>query len=475
MLVVASYVFYCFWSWKFAVMMLVMSVANFMFGYAIGIQKNYAPRKFMLVVFTVINILYLCFFKYTYDFISLLQGFFPDVLSSNTALINMQTLTVLIPFGISYYMFKCMSYVFDVYLCKMNYRKSLFDVLLYVSFFPQVSSGPIVHAHKFFSDFSESLTRDKISPRTAIPLDRALLLILSGLFKKVIIATFLSILVTNKVLATPSIYNAGELIFGLIAYSIVIYCDFSGYSDMAIGIAMLLGFNTEKNFNRPYISSSVSEFWRRWHISFSSWLRDYVYFAMGGSRFGITKAVFALIATMIIAGFWHGAKLTFLVWGAMQGIALAFERIVKYMVEYNREKIQETKMQADLNSTYEEFVNPTKKTIPAWLKIIKILGVFIFVNLSWLVFQAQSLGDVLHYIKGLGNFSSSFKLINPFTGIVLAVGLLLQLPTEKMRSKLFSFYTAIPFPVKAMGLGVFFVAIMVMATSGVPRFIYFQF
>ena len=198
-----------------------------------------------------------------------------------------------------------MSYIFDIYLCKMRHVKSLWDLLLYVSFFPQLTSGPIVQAEDFFKELPQTLNCDADKNSRPIELDRAVLLIMSGLYKKTVISNFLTILVTDKIFSNPSFYNTWELLFGMLCYTIIIYADFSGYSDMSIGIALLLGFKTRANFDRPYISKSVSEFWRRWHISFSSWLRDYLYFGLGGSRFGLKRTLFAVFFTMLMAGLWH--------------------------------------------------------------------------------------------------------------------------------------------------------------------------
>ena len=194
-------------------------------------------------------------------------------------------------------------------------------------FFSSLASGPIVQAEYFFKELPKTLNCDADKNSRPIELDKAVLLLIAGVYKKMIISNFLTILVTEKISANPSFYNTWELLFGMLCYTVIIYADFSGYSDMAIGVALLLGFKTPANFNRPYISKSVSEFWRRWHISFSSWLRDYLYFGLGGSRFGLKRTVFALFFTMLIAGLWHGGKMTFIIWGAVQGIFIVIERI----------------------------------------------------------------------------------------------------------------------------------------------------
>ena len=326
LLTAASYFFYAMWDWRFCILLFVFTLINYFYGFLLDKEKNYAPRKAIVIIICIIDILYLGFFKYLYSLLSYLNQFFPDMFVNST-LLTLRSWSLLVPVGISYYTFRCMSYVFDIYLCKIRHVKPFWDFLLYVSFFPQLSSGPIVQAEYFLKDLPRALNCDNEKGAKPIAFDRAIVFLISGLYKKMIISNFLTILVTDKIFANPSFYNTWELIFGVISYTIIIYADFSGYSDMAIGIGILLGFNTPANFNRPYISKSVTEFWRRWHISFSSWLRDYLYFGLGGSRFGLARALFALFFTMLIAGLWHGASWTFLIWGAMQGAMLCIERI----------------------------------------------------------------------------------------------------------------------------------------------------
>lgn len=305
LLTAASYFFYAMWDWRFCILLFVFTLINYFYGFLLDKEKNYAPRKAIVIIICIIDILYLGFFKYLYTLLSYLNQFFPDMFVNST-LLTLRSWSLLVPVGISYYTFQCMSYVFDIYLCKIRHVKSFWDFLLYVSFFPQLSSGPIVQAEYFFKDLPRALNCDNEKGAKPIAFDRAIVFLISGLYKKMIISNFLTILVTDKIFANPSFYNTWELIFGLLCYTIIIYADFSGYSDMAIGIGILLGFNTPANFNRPYVSKSITEFWRRWHISFSSWLRDYLYFGLGGSRFGLARALFALFLQCSLQDFGTG-------------------------------------------------------------------------------------------------------------------------------------------------------------------------
>ncbi|UTC82278.1 MBOAT family O-acyltransferase [Treponema denticola] len=459
LLTAASYFFYAMWDWRFCILLFVFTLINYFYGFLLDKEKNYAPRKAIVIIICIIDILYLGFFKYLYTLLSYLNQFFPDMFVNST-LLTLRSWSLLVPVGISYYTFRCMSYVFDIYLCKIRHVKSFWDFLLYVSFFPQLSSGPIVQAEYFFKDLPRALNCDNEKGAKPIAFDRAIVFLISGLYKKMIISNFLTILVTDKIFANPSFYNTWELIFGLLCYTIIIYADFSGYSDMAIGIGILLGFNTPANFNRPYVSKSITEFWRRWHISFSSWLRDYLYFGLGGSRFGLARALFALFFTMLIAGLWHGASWTFLIWGAMQGTMLCIEKIFSEIKE--RKAIGEEILDEEKNA---------KKSFD----FLRIIPVFIFVNISWLVFFSPSLSELSLYLRSLGNISQSFQIISPFILLIFFAGLFLQLPSESLRKKAFTIYSRLPMIVKVVTTVSFLAALYAVSTSGIPPFIYFAF
>ena len=459
LLTAASYFFYAMWDWRFCILLFVFTLINYFYGFLLDKEKNYAPRKAIVIIICIIDILYLGFFKYLYSLLSYLNQFFPDMFVNST-LLTLRSWSLLVPVGISYYTFRCMSYVFDIYLCKIRHVKPFWDFLLYVSFFPQLSSGPIVQAEYFLKDLPRALNCDNEKGAKPIAFDRAIVFLISGLYKKMIISNFLTILVTDKIFANPSFYNTWELIFGVISYTIIIYADFSGYSDMAIGIGILLGFNTPANFNRPYISKSVTEFWRRWHISFSSWLRDYLYFGLGGSRFGLARALFALFFTMLIAGLWHGASWTFLIWGAMQGAMLCIERIFSEIKE--RKAIGKEILDEEKNE---------KKSFD----FLRIIPVFIFVNISWFVFFSSSLSELSLYLRSLGNISQPFQIISPFILLIFFAGLFLQLPSESLRKKAFTIYSSLPMIVKVVTTVSFLAVLYAVSTSGIPPFIYFAF
>ncbi len=461
-LVAASYLFYAFWDWRYLALLALSTAANFGFGLLIGGNREHAWRKFYLVLSVAFNLLILGFFKY--------YGFFAD---SANALVSafaaragtapgflLPAIRVAMPVGISFYTFKAMSYVFDIYLCKMPASRSALDVALYVSFFPQLASGPIVHAVDFFPQIERAARSGYDVEARPIEFSRASALIASGLFKKMVIANFLSTLFTDPVFQDPGACNALESLFAAISYSAVIYADFSGYSDLAIGVALLLGFSTPANFDRPYVSRSVTEFWKRWHITFSSWLRDYLYFSLGGSRFGLARTLFALVFTMILGGIWHGASLTFVVWGLMQGIALALERAFG---------------SGNGRAAGRSASRAAGRAAGRVRATLRVAGTFLFVTVSWIVFRAPSLESVGAWFRSLSGFGKPIQHLSPLAFALTAVAIGAQFIPPAARGRAFAAWRAVPNPAKGIALGLFMAALAVVSMSGVAPFIYFSF
>lgn len=480
LLVVASFVFYSFFSFGFAVLMIALTAINCGFGLALTKIKNFKPRKAVLIAATAFNILYLLYFKEAYSLLSFLNNSFPQLFSEETFL-KLLSATAIVPLGVSYYVFKCCSYLFDVYLGKIPAHKSFINLTLYITFFPQIFSGPIVHAAYFFEHLQQALEADK-NAYDCILFDRAASLILLGLIKKMIVATVLSILVTTPVFSAPMTFNTLELLFAAVAYSVVIYADFSGYSDMAIGIALLLGFETPANFNRPYTAKSVTDFWKRWHISFSSWLRDYVYFAFGGSRFGIARTMLALFFTMLIAGVWHGAKFTFLIWGAFQGLALCIERLfAKTYAEGEGQTLVQNLEVANIEEAsllekaktrhQKEGLKPRHSA----KKYLHTAGTFLFITFSWIFFRSENLAEAGLYFASLRNLTLPFQVVSPLCVLLVVAGIGFQFIPESISEKLFGIYAKFPLALKAVIFACAFVAMNLFTTSGIPEFIYFRF
>jgi D-alanyl-lipoteichoic acid acyltransferase DltB (MBOAT superfamily) len=451
-LVAASYLFYAFWDWRFCFLLLFSTAANYGFSLLVGTNREHLWRKTWLVLSVIFNLLVLGFFKYYNFFAESANSLVSFILSSSahttTPSFIFPALAIIMPVGISFYTFKVMSYVFDVYLCEIPPVRSFLDVTLYVSFFPQIASGPIVHAANFFPQLQETLGAGTDINSKPVEFDRAVTLIMSGLVKKMIFANFLSTLFVDPVFSDPSRYHAIEVALAAIGYSVVIYSDFSGYSDMAIGIALLLGFRTPANFNRPYMSFSVTEFWKRWHITFSSWLRDYLYFSMGGSRFGKFRTLVALFFTMLLGGLWHGASVTFLVWGAMQGLFLAIDRGFGY---------------------------GTRRSSNPFAASLQIGFTFLFTTLSWIVFRSASLQDIQKFLLSLGNSAVKITLVTPVVLVLIVSGILVHAVPERVRSGLFDFWKILPSVAKGILIALFFGLLSVVSMSAVAPFIYFQF
>lgn len=445
----ANFVFYAFWNWRFYFLILLSALSNYAFGMLVGASREYVRRKIFLVVSVVWNLLFLGFFKYYTFFAEQMNALILHFAGAGgTETFLFPTLAIVMPLGVSFYTFKAMSYVFDIYLCKIPASKRLSDVLLYISFFPQVSSGPIVHAVDFLPSLPGNLEAGIAPDSRPIQFDRACVLIASGLLKKLVFSNFLSTLVVTPVFSDLSAVCCVDSLFAALAYTVVIYCDFSGYSDLAVAAALLLGFETPENFHRPYASFSVTEFWKRWHISFSSWLRDYLYFSMGGSRFGLRRTLAALFFTMILGGLWHGAAWTFLLWGAMHGAALACERLCKH------------------DSA------PSGK--PAGVVFQTILT-FLFIVVSWIVFRASSLEEVGGWFASLVRFGEPVRFISPLTAVLVVAGIFMHFIPAAVRAFCFRLWRYTPAVAKVALLAVFFACLNVLGMSAVAPFIYFQF
>ena len=311
----ASYVFYS-WIEPWWVLLLMGSTAvNFTLAQLNARSDNPGVKQASVVAAVVANLGLLGLFKY-FDFFSESVGGALDKVGMST---SPPLLDLALPVGISFFTFQAMSYVIDVHRGDLE-PAELLDVAVYLAFFPQLVAGPIVRATEFLPQLNSR--RD---PRH-IDLTRALLLISAGLFKKVVISSYMADAIADDVFAFPDRFSAVEIIVGIYAYAIQIYADFSGYTDIAIGVALLMGFRLPKNFDNPYAASSIQDFWRRWHMTLSRWLRDYLYISLGGNRKGVSKTRRNLFLTMFLGGLWHGAAWTFVVWGALHGIGLGVER-----------------------------------------------------------------------------------------------------------------------------------------------------
>lgn len=306
-----SYYFYYKSSGTYFFLLAVVTVSDFLLALLMEHTVTRWKRKLWVVVSLCVNLGLLCYFKYT--------NFLLECWASLTGG-SFSMLDIFLPVGISFFTFQSLSYTIDVYRREIKPLTNLLDYAFYVSFFPQLVAGPIVRARDFIPQIRRPLF---VSNEM---LGRGIFLIVSGLFKKAVISDYISVNFVERIFDNPTLYSGVENLMGVYGYALQIYCDFSGYSDMAIGIALLLGFHFNINFDSPYKSASVTEFWHRWHISLSSWLRDYLYISLGGNRKGKVRQYVNLIITMFLGGLWHGASWNFVLWGVLHGVALAVHK-----------------------------------------------------------------------------------------------------------------------------------------------------
>ena len=315
-LLLVSYYFYSYWDWRFLGLIIISTIIDYTIGNLLLNSKSLKSRKLLVATSVICNLSILGFFKYYNFFLDSFYLFFSFLEQDNSAL------NIILPVGISFYTFQSLSYTIDIYRKKIKPTKSFFDFALYVSFFPQLVAGPIIRAVDFLPQLE--------SPRklSRYRLFKGSKLFIIGLFKKSYIADNLAEFIDFG-FANPEILNALTLLIVTLAYGIQIYCDFSGYSDMAIGIACIMGYDFKSNFNYPYIAQNIQIFWRRWHISLSSWLKDYLYIPLGGNRKGTIRTYINLLVTMLLGGLWHGASWNFIFWGFWHGIGLSIHRFVE--------------------------------------------------------------------------------------------------------------------------------------------------
>jgi alginate O-acetyltransferase complex protein AlgI len=344
-----------------------------------------------------------------------------------------------------------MSYTIDVYKGKYRANKSFIDVLLFKAFFPQLVAGPIVRAGEFLPQLKEHKTIDQVE------FGRAITLIAFGLFKKVFIANYLGTMFVDPVFSNPAGFGGPELLLGTYGYAVQIFCDFSAYSDIAIGVALLLGFRFPENFNNPYRATSIQDFWHRWHISLSTWLRDYLYISLGGNRKGKLATYVNLLITMLLGGLWHGAAWNFIIWGGLHGMGLAAER-------FAREKLKRP-----------EGARPLPTVIKFLLKFLGVVFTFNFVCLGWIFFRAPTLGLAWQYLTGIFSAGTGFRQLTPFLAGLLVFGVLMHFIPRSWGERIQRFVERMPVAAAVAGFAVFLVLLSAVSPTGVAPFIYFQF
>lgn len=371
LVVVASYVFYGWWDWRFLSLIIFSTLVDYSVGRKLKKEDNPIIRKLLLWTSISVNIGFLGFFKY-YNFF--LENFI-TAFSFFGAEISASSLNIILPVGISFYTFQTLSYTIDVYRKKLKPTKDFIAFAAFVSFFPQLVAGPIERATNLLPQFTK---RRVFNNAEAVD---GLRQILWGLFKKIVIADNCAVL-ANQIFNNSADLNGSTLLIGALFFTIQIYGDFSGYSDIALGTAKLFGFNLMRNFAFPYFSRDIAEFWRRWHISLSTWFRDYLYIPLGGSRGGTAIKIRNIFVIFLISGFWHGANWTFLIWGFLNACYF-----LPLMLTNKNRKNMDTIAQGRVLPSLKEFSQMTLT--------------FGLVVLGWIFFRAESLNHALIYISGI--------------------------------------------------------------------------
>jgi alginate O-acetyltransferase complex protein AlgI len=436
-LLLASWFFYAQWDWRFVGLLIASAILNWGVAALIARTRERGGRTVWLVGLGVaVNLLILGFFKY--------YGFFIEQAAELLLRFgwerDLPLLQIVLPVGISFFTFQGISYVVDVHRGKTPPAKSLVDVMLLMSFFPHLVAGPIVRASDLLPQF------DRTPRLTRAMATHGLLLIAWGLFKKTVIASELSVNLVDPVFFDPTAYSAFDIAAATYAYAVQIYCDFSAYSDMAIGLAALLGYSFPRNFDQPYRASSMQAFWRRWHISLSSWLRDYLYVPLGGGRKGLVSSCINVFITMVLGGLWHGAAWTFLAWGALHGGVQVIERLGR--------------------AAFGD-----RKVVPT---VVGVLVTFHIVCLGWILFRAESFELAMQMLQGLGRIGPVTAL-TPLLLTLIVGGLAMHwLPpraVEGMAERL----KAAPSLTLGLLIGAAILLVEAVRPEGVAPFIYFQF
>jgi alginate O-acetyltransferase complex protein AlgI len=418
-------------------------IVDFFLAQWIGRSQKYWQRRSLLVLSLMANLGMLGYYKYG----NLIHQMF-----SALADITFEPLDIFLPVGISFFTFQSLSYTIDVYRRKLQPLKNFIDYAFFVSFFPQLVAGPIVRASEFLPQIRQPVFLSKEM------FGRAIFLICSGLFKKAVISDYISLNFVDRVFDAPSLYSGLENLFGVYGYALQIYCDFSGYSDMAIGIALLLGFRFNENFDSPYQSKNITEFWRRWHISLSTWLKDYLYISLGGNRKGKIRTYINLMLTMLLGGLWHGASLKFVFWGGLHGAALTVHKFVSEM------KIPTV-------------ISPVIKKIGI---VGGILLTFHFVCFCWIFFRATNMEAAWQMISQIiQNFKPEvfFDFLIGYKGVVLLMilGYTLHFLPHKLEMKVQDQVTMAPLFAKAALVTLVILIVVQVKSAGIQPFIYFQF
>ena len=438
-----SYYFYYKSSGFYFFLLAIVTVSDYYMARMISEVRDTSrmTAKFLIIFSLTLDLGLLFYFKYT--------NFFGEMWASLTGG-TFSALDIFLPVGISFFTFQSLSYTIDIYRGQLKPLDNMLDYAFYVSFFPQLVAGPIVRARDFIPQIRRPLcvTNEMIG--------RGVFLIIAGLFKKAVISDYISVNFVERVFAQPDLYSGLENLLAVYGYTLQIYCDFSGYSDMAIGLALLLGFQFPKNFDSPYKSQSITEFWRRWHISLSSWLKDYLYISLGGNRKGKFRQYLNLMITMLLGGLWHGASLNFIVWGGFHGLMLVFDKL--------------------FNTSFLNRQKEGTSGVSWW----RILITFHLAAFAWIFFRNQTFeGSFLMLEQIFTNFQPQIFLQWATSywavGLLMLLGYVLHFLPQSWSERTQHFVTRSPLVVQALLIVVVIFIVIQVKSSDVQPFIYFQF
>ena len=392
LLVLSSLFFYGYWDWRFLGLLLFTAFTTYYAGILLEKNDDKKKRKLISTLSIVINLLILFYYKY-YNFF--IQSFIDSFSTFGLGELNFSTLKIILPVGISFYTFTALSYSIDIYQRKSNATKDILAYLAYVTFFPSILSGPISRAQKQLPQYYQKRIFDYDNAIEACKY------ILIGAMMKLCLADRIGIYV-DSVYANIIQHNGTTLLFTSVLYSVQIYADFAGYSLMAIGSGKLLGINLPENFNRPYFAKTVSEFWRKWHISLTTWFRDYIYFPLGGNKVSNARWMMNTMIVFVTSGLWHGAAYTYIIWGFIHGVCMIVERLL-----------------------YGEKIKQIKDSLSI-MNLLRMLMTFIIVTFAWIFFRAESLQDAILIIQKIftstGNiFMDKSTLLLAFVSLLLVV------------------------------------------------------
>jgi D-alanyl-lipoteichoic acid acyltransferase DltB (MBOAT superfamily) len=517
------FAFSCFFYYKSSgwhlIFLLLSTAVNFGLGHAISCAVQQHLRRYYLWASIGISLGILAYFKYSLFFLNTISLVFDQ---------NFGTVDILLPAGISFYTFQTLSYTIDIYRRQLaplsagaatrgDWAGAFLDFSFYVSFFPQLVAGPIVRAAEFLPQIRKPLSLDREARA------KGLLLIMGGLFKKAVISDYIKVNFVDRVFDAPLLYSGLENLLAAYGYALQIYCDFSGYSDMAIGLAILLGFRLPENFRSPYRAASVTEFWRRWHISLSTWLRDYLYIPLGGNRLGRWRTYLNLMLTMLLGGLWHGANWVFVLWGALHGVGLSLERFANekntgdtppagtqprlpfMLLLVLQAGIQIALILRALDGSLEmqalwryslgnvailaafAFALLLAKAIPAVQRPMSIWLTFNFVTFGWILFRAGAIGSTQPPLdtvaQMLGQISGAFHTAilprvlqaYPWFFALAAIGFILHFFPKRLYLFIENQFTNSPAIIQSFVLALTIWVVVQASGAEVVSFIYFQF